>query len=383
MVKKKIRKFMILGVIIIALVVVWVTYLMEGDDNIYYGEIEPDGYDVFATVPGVIDEVLVSEGERIEADQVVMRLDALEAALLQEKAELASQIAKENVGKSVSPVRDEELNIQNNSISQLTSQRAAMDNTISGALTLYEQSLSRSQALKAAYELQQSNYNNVRALYDTGAVSKQDLDNANLALVNSQSAYDSALLQSAKTQNDINVLYDQRKGVDAQIDAASEQLVVMSGGYDEPDQRITALNSDMVMLDAELAKINADKYDVKALNGGVVESINYAMGEYVNKGAPVMSLYDPGRMLVSIYIHEKDLLHVALGMEMKFTLESDKRIELPGTVKSIAIESMFTPVNIVMSEDRERLVYQVEVELQMTNQVKPGMLVSTDIEKLE
>jgi multidrug resistance efflux pump len=380
--KNKLRKIMIPGIIIVLGVFLY-TSLAGAEDSKYYGEIEPDAYDVYATVPGVIDELLVSEGEKIKADQVVMRLDALEAALLQEKAELASRIAKESVGKSVSPVRDEELNIQNNSISQLTSQRAAMDNTISGARTLYEQSLSRSQALKAAYELQQNNYNNVRALYDTGAVSKQDLDNANLALINSQSAYDSAQLQSTKAQNDINVLYDQRKGVDAQIDAASEQLVVMSGGYDEPDQRITALNSDMVMLDAELAKINADKYDIKALNGGVVESINYAMGEYVNKGAPVMSLYDPSRMLVSIYIHEKDLLHVTLGMDLEFTLESDNRIELSGTVKSIATESMFTPVNIVMSEDRERLVYQVEVELQMTNQVKPGMLVSTDIEKLE
>ncbi|QRN86701.1 HlyD family efflux transporter periplasmic adaptor subunit [Clostridia bacterium] len=380
---KKMKRVMILGIIVVALSL-FLYLLSRGEDaSIYYGEIEPDSYDVYATVPGIIDELLVREGEKIQAEQVVMSLDASSAAILQEKAELADQIALENVDKSVSPVREEERNIQNSSISQLISQRNAMSDSILGAKSLYEQSLSSSEALKTAYELQQSNYDKMLVLFETGAVSRQDLDVARLALVNSKSAYDSARLKSDKAQSDINSLINQRTGLDAQISAAEEQLKSMNAGYDEPDQRIAALNSEMIALDAQLAKINADKYEIKALNGGVVESINYAKGEYVSTGAPVISLYNPKKTLVKIYIHEKDLTKISLGMEMEFKLEVEKDIKLKGMVKRIATEPMFTPVNVVMSEDRERLVYLVELELTMTDQVRPGMLISTDFGELE
>lgn len=380
---KKWKRLLIPAIILIVLSVFLYVVSQNENTSIYYGEIEPDSYDVYASVPGTITDLLVSEGEKIQSEQVVMKLNGVSADLLQKKAELARQIALEKVDIATSPAQEEELNIQNDGIKQLTSQRDAMSDSILGAKALYEQSISTSDALELAYELQQSNYDKMLVLFETGAVSRQDLDAARLALVNSKSAYDSARLKSDKAQSDINSLINQRTGLDAQISAEEEQLKSMNAGYDEPDQRIAALNSEMIALDAEVAKINADKYNIQALKGGVVESINYAEGEYVSVGAPVISLYNPEKTLVKIYIHEKDLTKISLGMEMEFKLEVEKDIKLKGMVKRIASEPMFTPVNVVMSEDRERLVYLVEVELVMTDQVRPGMLISTDFEELE
>ena len=183
--------------------------------------------------------------------------------------------------------------------------------------------------------------------------------------------------------NEINSLNDQSDAMDQQIASAEEQLLEMSGGYEESDQKIVELTSEIASIDSELAQIVLDDYDIKAFNEGVVESVNYDRGEYVNPGTPVVSMYDPNRLLVKIFVFEKDMLKLTVGMDMVFHLTIDEPIVLKGKVKSIASQAMFTPVNVVIAKDRERLVYEVEVILEAHSKVKAGMLLSTDFMELE
>lgn len=380
---KSFDKRLIPIMIVIVLGVVFIAAMNRSEASIYYGEIESESFDVYSKVPGLIDSVLVSAGDQISEGQIVVQLDSSEAVLRNQKAEIASRIAEENIVKSVSPLSSEKTNIQTNTISQLQSQKEGILESIEGAQKSYKQSVLTSDAMKASYELQKTNLDNIQLLYEAGIESKSSLDNAELALTNSKTAYDNALIQSSKILNEINSLNDQSDAMDQQIASAEEQLLEMSGGYEESDQKIVELTSEIASIDSELAQIVLDDYDIKAFNEGVVESVNYDRGEYVNPGTPVVSMYDPNRLVVKIFVFEKDMLKLTVGMDMVFHLTIDETIVLKGKVKSIASQAMFTPVNVVIAKDRERLVYEVEVILEAHSKVKAGMLLSTDFMELE
>ncbi len=380
---KSFDKRLIPIIIVVILGGAFITAMNRSEASIYYGEIESESFDVYSKVPGLIDSLLVSAGDEISIGQTVVKLDSSEAILRNRKAEIASQIAEENMVKSVSPLSTEKTNIQSNTISQLKSQQEGILESIKGAQKSYDQSLLTSEAMNASYELQKTNFNNIKVLFEAGIESKSSLDNADLALTNSKTAYDNALIQSSKILNEINNLKDQSNAMDQQIASAGEQLLLMTGGYEESDKKIVELTSEIASIDSELTRIVLDDYDIKAFNQGVVESVNYHKGEYVNPGTPVISMYNPDRLLVKIFVFEKDMLKLKVGMDMEFHLTIDESIALKGNVKSIASQAMFTPVNVVIAKDRERLVYEVEVMLESHSKVKPGMLLSTDFMELE
>ena len=378
---KSFDKRLIPLMIVIVLGVVFIATMNRSEASIYYGEIESASFDVYSKVPGLIDTVLVTAGDQISEGQIVVQLDSDEATLRNRKAEIASQIAEENIVKSISPFSSEKTNIQSNTSSQLQSQKEGILESIEGTQKSYNQSLLTSNAMKASYELQMTNFSNIQVLFEAGIESKFSLDNAQLT--NSKTAYDNSLIQSSKILNEVNSLKDQSDAMDQQIASAGEQLLDMTGGYEESDQKIVGLTSEIASIDSRLTQIMLDDYDIKAFNEGIIESVNYDKGEYVNPGTPVVSMYDPNRLLVKIFVFEKDMLKLNVGMDMAFYLTIDESIVLKGKVKSIASQAMFTPVNVVIAKDRERLVYEVEVTLEAHSKVKPGMLLSTDFMELE
>ena len=383
MLKKEMKRLIILLIVAGGIGGYYYTTMNQADTNLYYGEIEPEGYDVYATVSGIIDEVLITEGETIGEAQTVIKLNADEATIRNQQAILAEEIATENVVKSILPPGTEEVTIQENTVLQLQSQMEGMLESIEGARKMYQLSLVTSKALKATYDLQQSNYDKTLELFNAGIATQMTLDNSQLSVVNSKSAYDSALLQSAKRLNDINVLTHQIDTLEVQIASAREGVKILNDGYEDSDKKMIGLSADIAGLDKAMTDIILDKYDVKAYNPGVVESINYRKGEFIGAGAAVVSIYDPDNLLVKIYVFEKDLMQLSIGMEMIFTVAYDETIQLRGVIESIASEAMFTPVNIVIAEDRERLVYEVEVRLATEGKARPGMLVVTNFNELE
>lgn len=358
------------------------TAQLSDDTNIYYGEIELDSYDVYATVPGVIETVSVEEGALVEVGATLMTLEMDKALLQQKKAQISTGISEEYVVKSQAPADEEALNIQRNTINQLESQRQSASASVQSVRQLYEQSRIASESLKAALDLQIQSYENAKALYEGGVTTKVSLDQAALELTQSQNSYDSALAQNSKILSDIQSLEGQKGAISSQILSAKEGLKALEGGYGESDRIITDLSDDVAQLDVALAQKNLDDHYIQAKQSGRVESVNYTVGEFVAAGVPVVSLFDPSKPRVTLYVHEKDLFRLDQGMVLDFYLTAVPEKQISGKVIHIASEAMFTPVNIVVEEDRERLVYEVEVELTTEETLKAGMLLATDFGEL-
>lgn len=356
---------------------------IEKDENLYYGEVEYSTYDVYATVPGILKDIGVAVGDRIEMDQAMALLDSDQAMLQYEQVSVAKSIADENIVKSETPATEEELNMQEYAIKQLESQKDGIQDSINGAWNMYNQSKIASEGYKEAFELQETNYSRIKTLYDSGIETKVNMDAASLALVNSRNAYESSQMDTSRIYNEISNLKNQMEAIDAQIAAAREQLNRMYEGYEEVDRKIVDLAEDKAALDVEISGLQLDKYTIKSYNTGVVEDIYYEKGEFINAGSPLLTLYDPEMFLVTIYVSEEDLMKVETGSELEFRLAVDKEVAINGRISRIATEAMFTPVNIVTEEDRGRLVYEVEVELEPVENMRSGMLLVTDFRGLE
>ena len=77
---------------------------------------------------------------------------------------------------------------------------------------------------------------------------------------------------------------------------------------------------------------------------------------------------------LNLYIGERDLGRVALGMPAEVTVDSFPTRPFPGKVSFISEKAEFTPKNIQTQDERVKLVYRVKIELQNRDQaLKAGM----------
>jgi len=353
------------------------------DDTLYYGEVELNTYDVYATTAGIVKDILVEVGDQVQPDQAVVVLDNEFAQIQYERSLLAQTVANEQIVKADTGAGEEAINMQSYNITQLENQKESLESSISGSWQLHKQSQLTSASLKAAYDLQVKAFNDLSALYEAGIETKTKVDQAALVMTNNKNSYDSSVLATSKLVNDIRSMESQVGAIEAQIASAEEGLKQLSGGYEDIDKNIVALGKDQAGLEVASTQYQLDQYNIKAYNKGVIDSIYYEDGEFVNMGSPVISLHDPEVMTVIIYVSENDLMKVEIGQIMDFDLVVDPTVVLSGSVTDIAREAMFTPVNIVTEKDRERLVFAVEVDLEFHQGVKSGMLLVTDISELE
>lgn len=353
------------------------------DNTLYYGEAQLESYDVYATTAGIVEEIMVQVGDNVVVEQAMMQLDSDLAKIQYERSLVAQSVAEQQVVKSDTGASDEDLNIQGYNIEQLKSQKESLQASISGSWQLHQQSIINSNSLLAAYELQLSTYEDMVVLYEAQLETKANVDRGSLAVTNAKGAYDSAQLSTSKIRSDIASSERQLEALDIQIASAEEGFKKISGGYEDVDKSIVELGENQAALEVASYAYYLEQYEIKAYNNGVVDVIYYDQGEFVNKGSSILSLHNPEVMEVLIYVSEKDLLSLTLGQAMSFSVVADPTIVLEGTIISIAKEAMFTPVNIVTEEDRERLVFEVEVSLEVNDRVKSGMLLVTDTSELE
>lgn len=370
----------VVAAVILAIVSFGIVFtLKEQRSDVYYGEVQSDSYDICALVPGMIQEITVKEGDSISAETTVMKLDASEASLSYQKALLAEETAKLQALKTASPARAEELRIQHNKIRQLQEQKNTLNSSLEKTNIAAAQAELGLETLEEAWQLKQNHYNDVEQLQKKGFESKQNLDLAQAELTGAKNAYESAKLQLDSLQQDTASLQSQITSMDLQIASAQEQLNLMESGLDDKDQQAAENASQMAQLDLQKAELLLSKYDIKSAVAGIVESINFEKGEFVNTGAPVVSVIDRLHRHATIYLPEHALPAVMVGDTLKLSLASDESVAVSGTVTAKSETAMFTPANIVTTKDRERLVFPVEISLEASDSIAPGMLVKVTL----
>jgi HlyD family secretion protein len=97
-------------------------------------------------------------------------------------------------------------------------------------------------------------------------------------------------------------------------------------------------------------------------------------GEMVQPGTTIVTVGDLGHPWVNVYVGERDLGKIWLGMKADVSVDSFPDQPFPGKVTFISDRAEFTPKNIQTPDERVKLVYRVKVEVQTHDQaLKPGM----------
>lgn len=288
----------------------------------YLGYLEADLVEIAAEQPGRLEEVLVAEGEPVDAGHLLFVLeDAVQTAALA-AAEARVKAAEASLENQMSGGREEELAVTRQAL-----ERARTD-----------------------MQLAQQNFDRTAKLFDDGLVprARRDQDEAALS---------AAKARVAETEAQLTV---------AQLPARSAM--------------IEAARADVQAARAERERqaLLLDQRRGKAKAAAIVDRVNFEAGEVVGSGQPVVALYEPDRLEARFFVPEPVRAEFSPGTPV--IVECDGCGDgLTAIVTRIASEAQHTPPVIYSREERADLVYLVKARFPELPDLRPGQPVSVGL----
>ena len=281
------------------------------------GTIEGTDVDLGAKNSGTIQILTVDEGDTVKQGQVVAVLSRNDLVAQRDQDALA-----------------------------VTTAQAQLDDLVSGARA---QEIAEGQA---SVNIAQANYNKAvddlarnQQLYQSGAISKEVLDQYQTAVEVDKGQLDSAqaalsLLQAGNRPNAIAAARDEVKQSQAVLQSAQ----------------------------AVLNDLNV----ISPINGAVLTK-NYEQGEFVQMGAPIVTVVNLDDLWIRVYIPTDQLPVIKLGQQVHFTVSGLPKA-FTGTVEEINSQGEFTLKTIQTEEERANVVFGVKIRIDNQGGVlKPGM----------
>jgi len=283
------------------------------------GTVEATEADLGFQLPGRIAWIGPREGDRVQAGEVVARLDARELEARRAQAEAGLEAARALLAELERGARPEEL----------AQARAAV------------------RAARERLEEARRNLERARRLQEGGALSREALEKAG-------TAYEVARARATQ---------------------AGKRLQMLEAGPRR--ERIAAQRAAVRQAEAALAQVEATLRNavVTVPFDGVVTVRHREPGETAGAGTPVLTIMDPADRWVRIYVPESRVGAVHVGQRAVITADTYPERAYEGEVVFIAREAEFTPRNVQTPEERVKLVYAVKVRItdDPSFDLKPGL----------
>ena len=294
------------------------------------GKVIPVKYSVLSfSVSGIISEVLIAEGDKVAAGQVLVRLDSRE---LQAKSQ--------------------------SGLAELAKAQASHSKTSAG---LRPQEITMKQAVmaqnRASSEEAKANFERSQQLFDQGAVSGQQLDK-------DKTAYLKAQAELRQAEADLEM---------AKAGSRSEDIAVAAADVAAATAKLHETQESIVLT------------ELRAPFSGTIASIDLKVGEFVS--------IDPAKRDENVEITDNDNIQLAdlskwqikttdlteiniarikEGAEVKITFDAIPGLELPGKV---------TRIRAFGEKKRGDMTYAVFIEpLRMDERMRWNMTASVSIE---
>jgi HlyD family secretion protein len=278
------------------------------DDRIRLnGRIEAPLVDIAPRIQGRVLEVLVREGDRVKAGDLLVRLDLAETALAPER-DAQSVVAAE------ARVRDLASGSRSAEIAAVEAERA--DRV--AALTLAREELARQQQLRAKR-----------------VGTQRDLDRAVSDVARAEAAVEAAAQRLALVKQGFRQW--QTRAAEAELGRA---------------QRVKA-QSDIVVREAEL----------RAPSDAVVLHRLVEPGALLNPGQSAVTLGLESRLYVRTFIPEPRLGQVRQGQAVQVQVDAFPGQTFPAHVTEISPTAEFTPKAVETRAERVNLVFAAKVDL--------------------
>jgi HlyD family secretion protein len=162
----------------------------------------------------------------------------------------------------------------------------------------------------------------------------------------------------------------------AQVEQLAAQLAVAQLPARDAQRGAAEAALAMVRAEADAARIAlADRVLVAPISG-ILDRRFYQVGEVAASGAPVLSLFDPARIKAIFFVPEAARSAMLPGTRL--TVSCDGCNGAIGTVTRVASEPQYTPPILYSRDERARLVFRVEAEVEGAAGLQPGQPVTLD-----
>lgn len=306
------------------------------------GHIEPEArVGLTFEAPGRVVDVLVEEDDRVEAGDVLARLDTRQLDLQVAQSEAALELAEAQLAQLRARPRPKEVEKARADLSaakaQLSAAAAQRDQVESGPDEA-EIAAARSRVAQAEGQVKsaQREYDKAR---EGGTEEEQEHANYDLYTAKQELAAAQANLDDLLNGPGADELRAARADVRAaaaQRDASQAQLDQLLAGTTE--EEIADAEAQVVQAEAalKLAKLSLRNATLKAPFDGVVSEVNVRAGEMPPTRRPPIVLLDSSRFHVTVSVDEMDVAHLRKGQTAEVTLDALPSTVLTGTVRSIA-----------------------------------------------
>lgn len=372
------------------------------------GTLEPaDKYTVTTLLKGDILTDSFEEGDIVEADQVLYQIDSSDMQTTIERAEISAKSAqrsyetavkdldnlnvKTKVGGVVTDVLVE-VGDQVSAGQEIAKVRDSATMTIelpfpadeadtfyigqSAQVTLYgsfETLSGKVESISGASEVKAGNKivkNVTISVENPGAISEEQIATAEVGT--------SGSTQSGKFK------YNENRSVNAEVSGEVVAIVNDEGSEVSSGSTIIRLESDNVtnsvqsasdsVKDAQLSLENQyetlEDYTIKSpIKGTVIEKKKKA-GDTIDSNAELCTIYDLSYLKMTMNIDELDISKVKVGQEVTVTADA---------VQGQTFKGKVTKINMAGTTTNGVTTYPIEVQIEDTEGLLPGMNVSTEI----
>jgi multidrug resistance efflux pump len=320
------------------------------------GTVEARNIRVGSKVGGRIDKILVREGDRVEAGQVLITFDDKELA-----ASLASSRA--NAVKAERGFRPEEIAEARASAAQAKAEYEQRKNGYRKEdIAAAEADLDRASADQVRARLDFERYD---ALAKKDLVSKQQRDTA-------EAAWKMALALKENAQHKLDEL---QRGYRPEEIAATEaryhqtQATLEKFEHGSRPEDIAAARAALAYDEARFRE-----RQVLAPSAATVEVLDVRPGDLIAPNTPIATLLERDQIYVRIYIAETVIGQVRVGQKAEIRVDSFPNQSFPGVVEQINQQAEFLPRNVQTREERVHQVFGVKVRIDDTShRVLSGM----------
>jgi HlyD family secretion protein len=279
----------------------------EDDRLVLSGRIEAPRVDLSPKVTGRVVEVLVREGDRVRAGDVLVRLDLGETGLQVDRE-------REAVASAEARLRDLEAGTREPEIA--TARAGVADR-------------------EAAVELARTELDRQAMLFERGVASRRDLDLAETALERAEAA----------------------------LAAAREELALLEQGSRKWQKEQARVEVERARVVLEQSQAVANEAEIRAPADGVVLHRMAEPGLLLGPGQPALTLGFTDRLYVRTFVPEDALGRVRPGVRATVTVDAFPDRSFPARFSEIAPDAEFTPKPVDTRGERVNLVYAAEVDL--------------------
>ena len=388
------RLFIPLGLLLMGVgAATWYFMFLRPTTNVLRvsGRIEGYETDIGAKVAGRIESVAVREGDQVQKDQVIVKLDdaEIQAQLKGTDARLdatekQAEQARLQINFLQSQILENQLILQQ-SLGDAKGRIFQAESTLASSQAQFNQAIAQLEQAKAELRLAQVNRDRYTQLVKEGAVTKQQFDQTQTTYETAVSTVKSRLAAVVSFQK----LIDSAQGQLTQAKSTGLNPLIRNSQLSGLRTQLAQTRLKLAAAQADVANAKASRQETQAkianLNvvspiNGVVISRNVEPGTVVSIGKTLLTVIDPNTVYLRAFIPEKEIGKVYIGETAQIFLDSAPKTPLSAKIAAIDTQASFTPENIYFQQDRVKQVFGVKISIdQPAGLAKPGMPADAEI----